>query len=343
MNIIRLETIIDNMPDQKKHIFKKIALLIPSVIFVFSMIVIGVFKLSTPSNTDPYKAELVTRDIDNFWKAYDRSYPTIDAEIIQELYLDKGTPGLKGFIDNRIRSAEYLKKVIQEYPEYYDSIRETTFKASLLEKEIRNSFENLKNLYPKAVFPPIYFVIGAFNSAGSSTLNELIIGTEFYGLTPETPFKKLSDWHKANIKTVDEIPHIVAHEIVHFQQNAKILNHVFTRNLLSASIKEGVADFIAELISGRHINKHVHEFANPKETELWMEFKKRMYGQDYSGWLYSQPEDRPADLGYWMGYKIVEAYYQNSEDKKEAIRTIINIRDYDSFLNESGYAEKFLN
>jgi hypothetical protein len=106
----------------------------------------------------------------------------------------------------------------------------------------------LKELYPNAVFPPVYFVIGTLNSGGTSSNDGLIIGTEMYGLTPETPTNELDDWLKTVIKPVADVPHTVAHELIHFQQKYDV------GNLLAASIKEGSADFIAQLISGKHIN-----------------------------------------------------------------------------------------
>jgi hypothetical protein len=40
-------------------------------------------------------------------------------------------------------------------------------------------------------------------------------------------------------------------------------------------------------------------------------------------------------------YKIAKTYYDRAADKKQAIRDILEIKDYDAFLAKSGYAEKF--
>jgi hypothetical protein len=204
-----------------------------------------------------------------------------------------------------------------------------------MKPEIIEAMVKLKKIYPDAVFPPIYFVVGALSSGGTTSKNGLIIGAEMYGLTPDTPKEALTDWLKQVLKPVEQIPHIVAHEVVHFQQKYD------GKNLLSASIKEGGADFIAELISGKHINQHVHEYANTKEGELWSEFEGRMLKKDFSGWLYSSQEGRPNDLGYWMGYKITKAYYDKATNKKEALHDIMHIKDFEKFLDDSGYPDKF--
>lgn len=139
----------------------------------------------------------------------------------------------------------------------------------------------------------------------------------------------------------DNLPVIVAHEWVHFQQRMEIGGQP---TLLQLAIGEGVADFIAELGAGRHVNGHVHDWAEPRAGELWAEFRQRMHGTDYAGWLYDgsqSPEGRPADLGYWMGYRIARGYYWRAADKAQAIRDMLRIRDFDAFLEASGVAEEF--
>ena len=108
---------------------------------------------------------------------------------------------------------------------------------------------------------------------------------------------------------------------------------------ISYAIEEGSADFLAELTVGGHINPHLHEWADARELELWEEFKKGMHDDDYSGWLYEgdAAEDRPADLGYFIGYKISRSYYENAQDKSRAIYDILNITDFGEFLSASGY------
>ena len=46
------------------------------------------------------------------------------------------------------------------------------------------------------------------------------------------------------------------------------------------------------------------------------------------------------DLAH-MGYKIAESYYKNALDKKQAVRDILEIKDFKEFLKASRYEEKF--
>ena len=68
-----------------------------------------------------------------------------------------------------------------------------------------------------------------------------------------------------------------------------------------------------------------------------------MHGTDLTQWLYNQGSstataDRPGDLGYFIGYRIAEAYYSKQADKIAALRDIIEIRNADDFLTRSGYS-----
>ncbi len=58
-------------------------------------------------------------------------------------------------------------------------------------------------------------------------------------------------------------------------------------------------------------------------------------------WFGTNMKNRPSDLGYYIGYKISEAYYKNSKDKRRAIRDILTVQDFAAFLEKSRYAEKF--
>lgn len=305
-------------------------------IFALALTLIAV--AANAQTSDPDAARIVTEDIPRFWQAYDQAAPGFAPEVFQKVYLDPGTPGLQDFVELRIKSAEELAKVVRFRPGYYASARESTGRIAEMEGQIRDSFHALKRLYPEAVFPDVYFLIGKLNSGGTTSERGLLIGAEMYGRTPQAPKKELDDWLRAVLQPVEDVPHIVAHELIHFQQqNAK-------RQLLFQCLREGGADFLAEMISGKHINGHVHEYARPRERELWEEFRQRLDDEDFSGWLYGgdQEEGRPADLGYWMGYEIVKAYYEQASDKAQAISDILTFEDSHEFLERSGYARKHM-
>jgi hypothetical protein len=286
-------------------------------------------------NRDPLAAEIITSDLDNFWAAYQHAGPNVNPKVLEDEYLKIGSKGVRGFTPGRIKNAENLANVIKSHYRYYSFIKPSTDSIAGMKEKIRTSLVKLKEIFPDAVFPPIYFVIGAMNSGGTTSRHGLIIGAEMYAMTPQTPKEELGKWHMSVLKPVRNVPEIVAHELIHFQQRN------LGSSLLAACIKEGSADFIGELISGSHINQHVHDYANAREKELWLEFQSRSRDTNYKGWLYTSAKDRPNDLGYWIGYKITKAYYEKASDKKVAIRDILNVKNAEDFLEKSGYGKDF--
>ncbi|MGH9942624.1 MAG: DUF2268 domain-containing putative Zn-dependent protease [Pyrinomonadaceae bacterium] len=296
-------------------------------------------KVERKANTDPEASHLITSDIGLFWQAYDAARPDNNLIVFRDQYLKKGSAGLEEFRRARIGSSCGLVDVIDRHPNYFASLRASTAKVDSFKDAMRASFRRLRGLYDGAVFPDVYFLIGRMNSAGTLTDKALLIGLDMFGMSKDAPTEELSDWHKAVVKPIESVPHVVAHELIHYQQKYPAGD----QSLLRRTVNEGSADFIAELISGGHVNPHLHAYGNPREKELWLEFKQGLKATDVSRWLYQgdQSKDRPADLGYYVGYKICEAYYKNAADKKQAVKDILEIKDFGQFLSASNYEEKF--
>jgi hypothetical protein len=269
---------------------------------------------------DPQEAIFETSDIQNFWKSFD----TIENSDVNpfETYIKNGTIGIQGFIPNRIISADSLLNMVNRSRQDYEKIRGIAVKIKEEEKKVKPYFYALEYWYPDAVYPPVYFVVGRFNSAGTRSQDGLIIGAE-------------------KLTSLDHLPGLVIHESIHFQQKWSKGGET---NLLQLSIIEGAADFIAELVTGQKGNKEANNYGNEHKEELSNEFVEKMNGNDMQDWLYgtSRKDNRPNDLGYWIGYEIVKAYFNKEKDKKFAVNHILNIEDYDRFLKDSGYLEEYM-
>jgi hypothetical protein len=296
-------------------------------------------------NRDPEKAQIVTSDIALFWRAYDLAKPENNLIIYRDEYFKKGSIGLQEFLRSKIGNSCNLVTAIDAAPKYYTSLRTQSAKVENYKPQMLASFKKLKEIYPDAAFPNVYFVVGRMNTGGNATLKGLLIGVEMYGKTDDASVAELSGWKKSSVGKIETIPFIVAHELVHYQQKNAHLITLFGGevSLLGKSLSEGSASFVGELISGGNDNPQLHEYGDPREKQLWLEFKKEMNGKDASNWLYQgdRAKDKPADLGYYIGYKIVESYYNKAKDKKQAVKDILEIKDFNVFLATSGYDEKF--
>ncbi|WOK08054.1 DUF2268 domain-containing putative Zn-dependent protease [Imperialibacter roseus] len=272
------------------------------------------------ASKNPKTAQLITSDIEHFWNAFDKDNEKNQAMTYERHYLDNGTAGLKSFIKLRIGNANNLSKAIYENREQYERIRTGSLALPSREDEIRGYFSRLKAVYPKAIFPDVYFLIGRNNSGGTISGKGLLIGMEKY-------------------EDTDIIPIVVVHELIHYQQRYYFKLKSFS--LLEQSIKEGSADFICELVTGTHPYGDIYLYGDQHKDELKAEFRQimdRKWKEGWDGWMYGgAKEGRPNDLGYWMGYQIVKSYYEKAEDKKKAVKEMLTIKDFDRFVRESGY------
>lgn len=320
-----------------------------SLPLLFSFALLAPLVAQSPEpNRDPMRAQLVTSDIPNFWRVFDKASLKDAGDLFQREYIDVGSLGLHAFLRARIESGRALAGTVASRSKYYASIREATLSIDEkpeIKQAIQASFRRMKEIYPDAIFPDVYFVIGRMNSAGTTDGGKgLLIGVEMNARSENTPVDELNAWERAVIGEIVHLPHIVAHELIHIEQRqAKRDGGSPQSTLLQKALDEGGADFLGEMISGGVINRVQRAYGDAHEEALWTEFSAAMHGADTSRWLYEgdRAKGRPADMGYYMGFKICEAFYQRSTDKSAAIRQILAAADADAILKESGYGEKF--
>lgn len=302
---------------------------------------IGNIKAST---NDPLKAKLVTTDIKNFWKAYDLAHQDTANRlaIYKKYYVEAGTIGLQDYFAIKVGSVKKFVETHDGKPNFYAAIRKNTFMVESQKPQMIASFVKFKQLYQAASFPDVYFVIGAFTSGGTSTESGLLIGLDQGVRTSDIPVTELTLWQNNNFNNLSGLPNTIAHELIHFNQNGMKRD----TSLLHGVMVEGMADFIGELISGNNANPRLHVWAKGKEKQIWTDFEKEMYLKRSYNWIANSNQetaDKPADLGYWVGYQICKAYYDKSVDKAKAVNDMLNIKDYKAFYQESGAHMLFMN
>lgn len=282
---------------------------------------------------DPRQARFIYDDIHTFVNAHKRLTPGCDSlAILQTEYLDKGTPGLKMFIEKYDLTAERLVKAIRKHPEKYASLGDLPDLIAAEEPSYREAFVELKRLIPNAVFPRTYFLVAGYRGIGSGSLEGQLMSVEKW-IRPIEYDKKAS----------------LVHELVHFQQAMAVGYEKYSalfgpeKSLLGLTIREGTAEFFAHLATGIVPKEETLVYAKKHERRLWEWFQKEMHGSETKEWMWSCPRDpdQPRDVGYEIGYLIVESYYNNAKDKRQAVREILGVTDYQAFLERSGYAEKF--
>ena len=284
-----------------------------------------------------------TLDIDHFWEAFDSVATTSDkikqTDFIQHLYVDKATPGLIAFMSVRDYNAKLWVKLINKYPKFWKDIRKNTLNIKDQVPAITKSINNFRELYPEMRPSKMYFTIGGLNSGGTTTRDMVLIGAEIAAAEQKTDASELGDW-LINVFRNQYSSNLVSlnmHEYVHTQQK-------FGEGqiLLEKAIKEGAADFIAELVTHKKNNSAYMIYGRKNEKEIKEKFWVEMFGKSISNWLYNGSNSPNPDLGYFVGYRICKAYYNCHKDKRQAIKKIIELNynhedEITDFLKESGY------
>ncbi|MBO9730234.1 MAG: hypothetical protein J7623_16460 [Chitinophaga sp.] len=289
-------------------------------------------------------ANIFTSDIDHFWEAFDSVQTVKDSvqqvAVMQRLYIDKGTEGLKHFMVLRNFNAARLVVAINKYPKFWASIRNSTLSIKGQLPAIEANLQKFDALYPEHRQGKIFFTITAVRAAGTVKDSIMLIGSEIatgniHTDISEFPDKRLANFFKT--KTSDNIVPVVIHEYVHTQQKGN------AKKLLEQAICEGACDFIAELVLDTPLTNSYLEYGRQHEAELKPQFQKEMMGEDWSNWLYNGAVTKTmGDLGYFMGYSICKSYYQEAENKSQAIKDILRL-DYGDgaavlkFLKDSRY------
>lgn len=293
---------------------------------------------------NPRQARLVTTDVQHFWQAYARAQRTAGPDTAQrrQIYRDdyfaKASPGLQDYFTQKIGSIDAFVQAHDKLPRFYAAIRPNTLQVETMKPQMRQSFIHFKALYPAARFPPVYFVIGQFSSGGTASDRGLILGLDQNCRTPNVPTEELTLWQKNNAVNLPALPYTVAHELIHFQQRKQASD----TTLLYAALREGMADFLGELISGQVANPRLAIYAKGREPQIWAAFTKEMYLNRVRNWIGNgdqETADHPADLGYWVGYVICKAYYERATNKKQAVYAMLHLKDCRAFLRQSGAAK----
>ena len=263
--------------------------------------------------------------------------------VSHSMYFEKGTAGFNEFISKYNYTPQDFVNSISKYPKFFKSVRNNTLEVKNIKNRIDLFYTKLKKYFPEYKPLTICLLVSPLQCGGTALKNYLIIGTEIIASTKEVDLSEFGTgiWSKVlafNTNVQENIVFVVAHETIHdLQVNADFNNS----ELLNKSLIEGSADFLAEFFTGAKANHYLYDYGDKHEHDLWNKFKKALENNENTdNWMYNidRVEDGvPADMGYYIGYRIVESYYKNSVDKNKAIHEIIQMKSPKEVLGESRY------
>jgi hypothetical protein len=267
-----------------------------------------------------------TEDVDRFYALYDSTAGHPTAEQLQRDYLDKGSDGLHELAKVRNVTGVRMADTLAKRPEIYANARKCTAALPRVTERVNASLHKLGQLYPEARFPPVTIAVGRGKPVG--------VGSPDTGVQVGLEALCAVDWLNPNVE--DRFVYVITHEYVHVQQVAAMSDDEYS-SVLEGSLVEGIAELVAELTAGSVAYSQLAPAARGDEKEIETAFAADEDQTDLSHWLYNSTPDKHGDVGYWVGYRIAKAYYQHSNDKRRALREILQMSDPHAFLKKSGW------
>lgn len=276
-----------------------------------------------------------TTAIAQFWHHFDSFLQDTTSNPFTD-YLNHLAPGLKSFSPYPLGDSSRLKKTVTKELSYYKAVRPFTNHVGKSIPAMKAYCVAFSEIFPDCTAPDVYLVVGRANSGGSVNSEGVMIGAEMYSENRDSTSYGFVSMSQA------EMPDIFLRCLVYYNNKPAYTGYT----LLRQSVMEGTTEFLSGIVSERARQRldtlPAFKYGNANEEKIAREFWMARNETDFSQWLYNREARRPANLGTFIGYKIVEAYYQNHPDKKKAVDEILKINDFEKFVKISGYIDQFL-
>lgn len=297
---------------------------------------------------DVFQYEVQAADAERFAELFRRTQGRPTADQIAQDYLQGADRGVAIFTPGRIENAERMaSRVAKLNADYRHAIDTCLPLTGELSQELRAVYLAYHGLLPQFPLPQIYLVFGAGNSGGTATPDAQVLGLEVACRSGVS-----TDEYRRYMRTM------FAHETAHSWQ-PQVDDSGIQDLLLFAALREGTPDYLASLVTGTSPSAEREDFARPQERVLWAQFQRDRQaviardsndfsresaaGQAFYRWFANfgnAPDGWPHEVGYWVGMQIAAHYVARSQDKVQAIRELLELKDPQAILTASGYRER---
>jgi len=296
------------------------------VVAVLVFVAVRALAQQVPESADFTGPAIHIEDVERFFKVYDSAGGHPTAEQLQRDYLDPGSDGLHQLAKVRNVSGTRIAEALAKRPEIYSGARRCMTVLPRVRERTAVALRTLTTLYPEARLPPVTVAVGRGKPVA--------VGSPATGIQVGLEALCAADFFNPNVE--DRFVYVIAHEYAHVQQVPALVDSDHL-TVLEGSLMEGAAEFAAELISGDVSNSYFKAMTRGREKEIETAFVADLDKTDLSRWLYNTTPEKPADLGYWVGYRITKSYYQRAKDKRQALKDILDMTDPKAFLAKSGW------
>ena len=293
---------------------------------------------------------IVSSDLNHFYNAFDAIHQTSDSlkrlDLLQELFLEKASPGQNRMIEARNYQPHEYVTAMTTQKAFWSDLRKNTEKLEIFNTQLLNGVEKIKGLYKNHKSTTLYYTIGCHRSPGTGVPGMVMIGSEFALGDTTMNVEQLRPYNQGYYKMnpVDHLELLIVHEYVHTQQGEMV------HNLLCLTLYEGIAEFVAQLVTKKESPFKAFTYGPEHEDYVREQFEIQMYNPGgLRNWLWNSDRNLfgTADMSYYVGYRIASLYYDQAEDKEKALAELIELDLNDDpqvtkIVESSGYLTKGL-
>lgn len=282
-----------------------------------------------------------TEDIKTFWQAYDSLHfaRTYDDSlcIMQHVYLDHVSKGGMELLKSEHCTDAKLIDEINRYPRFFTHLRRKTDHLSDAFVRIDTAFRKLEDAVPEYNIPDVYFVVGCFRWSTMFEDKNVIASVETVLIDDNT---NLSEFGNQKLELLLDERNGFPGSLIASSLLQKSPDFIWNYSPIKIAYLTGGRYFITKLLTGMDPMPWATAYGLAHECEIWQNFKPQMYNSKYmETWFYADPPNNsyPGTLGYFIGERIWQAYFDKQKDKKKAIKTLFRQGKYLDVLQESGY------
>jgi hypothetical protein len=281
---------------------------------------------------DPHEVVLSYDDVTNFVRALEMMESETDSiAVLSREYLDEASVGLAEYVRAREFEAVDFLEAIRADRASFTELTGLRVQLASQEAAIREALSGMNRVTPNTSFVPVYYFVGTGHAGLQAEPSEHGLLLAISELAEDPSVLRL----------------VIVHETVHVQQALAVGMEEYMQifgpkmSLLALSIREGTAEYFTYLSTGQYAKQAAYDYLLAHESEIWTRFETDMNERLPGDWMFSRPEDpeQPVDLGYVVGARIVQSFYEGAVDKAEAVREILSITDFSDFLERSGYSD----
>ncbi len=275
-------------------------------------------------------------DVNNFWKCYEQTFKCNSDSCTQWIINNQYIPNSSKCYKELLAQKRFDSNAVNQFWKYrlfLASIKNWSLQLKNQKDSILFYCNKAAQLYQGAPLNDIYFMISSWKQGGTVTSSGLSIGIQYFCGYDSLNVEEIGKQVARNISPRNKLIPVIIHEQIH-----KWYKYSNPKYVYEACLKEGNCDFLAYKITGQIVAtddrwQYFEKIKDSVRTVFKKEYAEKRSAAD---WLSIESKKFSyGAAGYYIGFKICEAFYNRSKNKRKALKQIIEMKNPAWILKKS--------